>query len=250
MNLKIQNIENDCTGCGSCANICPKHCLEMKPNAEGFYYPVYNPADCITCGLCEKTCHVLYPQTVNGSSSFFFCYRTKDEELREKSSSGGAFSLFAGHVLSKGGLVFGSVYDGEIGKLVVKNTDCVPLDSLRKSKYIESFTSRSWTEIKQSLLKNRQTLFCGTPCQVSGLLSFLRQAHVDTKNLITIDFACHGVPSNKCFSEFIKFFTRGENTVTSADFRYKDFKKNIGWHNMVLALGLSNGKKKVIKYNK
>ena len=29
----------DCCGCGACANICPKNCIKMIPDDEGFLYP-------------------------------------------------------------------------------------------------------------------------------------------------------------------------------------------------------------------
>ena len=47
-------------GCSACASICPKHCITMQADYEGFLHPKVNEADCIDCGLCEKVCHELY----------------------------------------------------------------------------------------------------------------------------------------------------------------------------------------------
>ena len=35
------NIDNkkECTGCGVCYNVCPKKCIEMLSDDEGFKYP-------------------------------------------------------------------------------------------------------------------------------------------------------------------------------------------------------------------
>lgn len=29
----------NCCGCYACANVCPKNCIVMKKDKEGFYYP-------------------------------------------------------------------------------------------------------------------------------------------------------------------------------------------------------------------
>ena len=36
--LKIEK-KKDCCGCGACANVCPKNCIELKSDKEGFLYP-------------------------------------------------------------------------------------------------------------------------------------------------------------------------------------------------------------------
>ena len=32
--------KSDCCGCTACANACPKSCIEMIEDSEGFLYPV------------------------------------------------------------------------------------------------------------------------------------------------------------------------------------------------------------------
>lgn len=56
--LKLQDKSN-CCGCYACYNICPKHCITMKADDEGFWYPNINKADCINCNLCEKVCPII-----------------------------------------------------------------------------------------------------------------------------------------------------------------------------------------------
>ena len=56
--IKLKN-KNDCCGCGACKNKCPKHCICMKADSEGFLYPVINSSECINCGLCENVCPVI-----------------------------------------------------------------------------------------------------------------------------------------------------------------------------------------------
>ena len=52
--IKIEKKE-DCCGCTACANICPKQAITMKPDPEGFLYPVVNEENCINCGVCDAT---------------------------------------------------------------------------------------------------------------------------------------------------------------------------------------------------
>lgn len=48
-------------------------------------------------------------------------------------------------------------------------------------------------------------IFCGTPCQVSGLRTFLRK---DYLNLLTIDLICHGVGSPTVFEACTKVISK------------------------------------------
>ena len=49
--IQIKN-KVDCCGCTACANICPKQAITMKPDPEGFLYPVVNEENCINCVFC------------------------------------------------------------------------------------------------------------------------------------------------------------------------------------------------------
>ena len=249
MSLSILNIEDKCTGCGACVNICPRQCLRLSPNAEGFYYPTYDAQNCIECHLCEKACKEVTPQESHDiSREYIYIYHTANEELREKSTSGGAFTSFANRVLNEGGIVFATRFNAETGTVEVSHTDANDIDSFRKSKYVESFMGDAMQQIKENLKKNRQVLFCGTPCQVAGLKTYLQTSNVSTEHLLTIDFLCHGIPSMKCLRAFLDFEESGKKKVVDVDFRYKDFSnKKIGWHNMVYCEYFDNGKKKVLK---
>ncbi|NRT64329.1 formate hydrogenlyase subunit 6/NADH:ubiquinone oxidoreductase subunit I [Clostridium saccharoperbutylacetonicum] len=51
--------KSDCSGCYSCVNICPKECINIEVDDEGFGYPVINNGECTKCNLCEKACPVI-----------------------------------------------------------------------------------------------------------------------------------------------------------------------------------------------
>ena len=100
-----------CCGCWACSNICPKHCIRMEEDEEGFRYPITDKGSCIDCGLCEKACPVLnaevddIPHKQRG-----WLVQHKDETIRRQSTSGGAFSALASWVIRQGGVVFGAGY--------------------------------------------------------------------------------------------------------------------------------------------
>ena len=99
-----------CTGCSSCANVCPTDSISMIKDEHGFLYPVISPDTCILCKKCMQSCPVLNPEYTNDSSPVCYAAMGQDE-LRKESSSGGAFSILAEYVLSNNGLVCGAKFD-------------------------------------------------------------------------------------------------------------------------------------------
>ena len=53
--------KKDCCGCGTCVAACPKQCISLQADSEGFLYPIVNTEVCINCGLCEKECPIKHP---------------------------------------------------------------------------------------------------------------------------------------------------------------------------------------------
>jgi len=48
----------DCCGCSACVAVCPYGAISMRPDAEGFYYPVLDSDVCVGCMLCVVHCPV------------------------------------------------------------------------------------------------------------------------------------------------------------------------------------------------
>lgn len=71
---------------------------------------------------------------------------------------------------------------------------------LRGSKYVQSELDGIFLEVKDCLKNGQQVLFTGTPCQIAGLYAYL---HKDYDNLLTLDLACHGTPSNAVFQSYL-----------------------------------------------
>ena len=82
----INIVDNhNCCGCSACASICPKQCISMAADKEGFLYPLVDKNICIECGLCEKVCNELHPYEKRKPYKVLAAIN-KDEDIRMKSS--------------------------------------------------------------------------------------------------------------------------------------------------------------------
>ena len=81
-----------CYGCRACEGICPKQCISMVEDDEGFIYPDVNFENCINCGLCEKVCPVNYNDFIDEEDIKVFICKNQSDDILKLSSSGGAFS--------------------------------------------------------------------------------------------------------------------------------------------------------------
>ena len=192
--------KHKCCGCEACAQACPKSCISMKRDAEGFLYPYANPIICIECGLCEKVCPVIN-QNEPRQSQRVFAAINKNEEVRKQSSSGGIFTLLAEQTISKGGVVFGIRFD-ENWQVVMNAAETMEeVKGFQGSKYIQARIGDCYSRCKEYLKYGRDVLFTGTPCQIAGLNHYLRK---DYDNLLTVEVVCHGAPSPLVWSKYLK----------------------------------------------
>ena len=207
-----------CCGCTACATICPHHALTMKADKSGFLYPIVDKNKCINCGLCEKVCPILH-ENEERIPTYSFAIKNNDEEVRLKSSSGGLFPIIAGKTIEAGGIVYGATFDKQWNVKHIGITKMEDLHLLQGSKYVQSNTIGIYKNIKQKLLEGINVLFTGTPCQVAGLNHYLQKRY---KNLITIDFICHGVPSPKIWKDYLSELKDLHNhPITNIEFRNK-----------------------------
>lgn len=197
-NLNSFEDKSNCCGCAACESICPVESISMVEDAEGFLYPLVDTKTCITCGLCEKVCPIIHNKK-NPQKEFVQACYSKDEKIRKNASSGGIFELLARDIIAEGGVVFGAAFDENLTLKHMQADNIKDLRKLTKSKYIQSDINGSFLKVKEILLSNKKVLFVGAPCQVSALITFLGKPYV---NLLTVDFICHGVPSNKMFKSY------------------------------------------------
>ncbi len=221
--LKIEDLGSRCTGCETCAAVCPHKSVQMVSNGEGFFFPAVDYNKCKGCRLCEKKCPALNIKGPEPSKQqSVYAVWSKNAAVRGESASGGAFSALAQGILRYEGTVFGAAFNAEMELLHAAAHNEYDLKKLRGSKYIQSHTEHAFREAKSLLAQGKRVLFCGTPCQIDGLYRALG----DTEGLFTVDLLCHGVGSIGFFQRYIKYH-EAKTKKRIADVRFRD--KSNGW---------------------
>ena len=82
----------------------------MQSDSEGFDYPIIDKSLCIDCNLCTKVCPVIN-QDSERKSLKVYAAKSRREDIRMKSSSGGIFTELSELVINNGGVVFGAKFD-------------------------------------------------------------------------------------------------------------------------------------------
>lgn len=188
--VKIED-NRKCCGCEACAQKCPKHCISLVQDKEGFYYPKVDESLCIHCNLCEKVC-LFYSSKPFTPLERMYAYKNDDKQVVKRSSSGGAFTALASSVIEKGGVVFGAAFDSDWNVHHICVDKIEELTLLQGSKYVQSHIGDTYRQAESFLKAGREVLYSGTPCQIKGLKSYIVKEY---DNLLAVDFICHGVPS-------------------------------------------------------
>lgn len=226
-----------CCGCEACRQVCPKECIRLEHDAEGFGYPVVDQERCIECHRCEQVCPFMKQGEPREPRTVYAACAT-DEELRGASSSGGLFTLLAEETIGRGGVVFGARFD-ETWSVCHDYTETLEgLAPFRGSKYLQSRIGDSYRQAEHFLKEGRPVLFSGTPCQIKGLTYYLGHNY---DNLATVDVVCHGVPSPMVWQRYLTTTLRAQpDEVAVITFRDKSVS---GWrrYDFVAQMATSTG---------
>lgn len=228
-------LKSKCNGCGVCALVCPKHCIRMIEDEEGFLYPEIDEKKCIKCNKCRKICGNYNDKNDNNEHAYAAINNSK-EQLND-SSSGGMFYILAEYVINNNGVVFGVTYSENLEAIHEFATDLQECKKFQGSKYVRSNLKNSYEEVRNFLEKGKIVLFTGTACQISGLKKYLNK---DYENLILCDILCHANPSPKVFKMYIENLQMVKNKkVKTIWFRSKEN----GWRNQTPIVEYEDGEK-------
>ena len=179
-----------CTGCGTCAGVCPANAINMKKDEkQAIYLPQIDYQKCINCGICAKSCpgyEVDFkklnleifgkspPPNVEGQllGNYLRCYvgYSTDKEVRYSSASGGLVTQL---------LLF--MLDEEIidGALVTRMKSSNPLETesviARTRKEIIDASGSKYCPVsanvalKHILHNEGKYAVVGLPCHIQGI---------------------------------------------------------------------------------
>lgn len=213
---------DSCIGCGICISKCPHNAITMVENEEGFISPKIDLEKCTHCNICRNNCPInRKKQKENQFQKECYAAINLNTEEQLKSTSGGMFSILAHAVLNINGVVYGSCMKEKKAEHI-RITKEKELDKIRGSKYIQSSIINIYDKLKKDLNCNKPVLFCGTPCQIGAIKTFLGK---DYDHLLLVSLLCHGVMSQTIFEKYIKEIEKDRNTqVDEFKFRTKSNK--------------------------
>lgn len=212
-----------CYGCGTCVGCCPHNVLRLTRTQDGFFKPTaHTPENCVSCGICLKTCSFLDSLTTEKNGVKGYSGRTTDESQLSKSTSGGIAFSIASELISDGWVFIGVTYDCTNNK-----TEYYPIhdikdwDILNGSKYIPTAASNLIATIK----KCPKAVIIGTPCLISSIHK-AKNLNIIKSELILIDFFCHGIPSLNMWDKYLARISKGLDVKA---FSWRN--KISDWHN-------------------
>ena len=227
--------ESSCSGCGACAALCPKSCISMKPNNNGFIVPVIDTQVCISCGKCRKVCPML-GNTVHYEPQKVYAAYAKQEQ--QNSTSGAMSYLIAREFIDTGGVVYGAAYDQKLRVRIIRVDSTDQLVHIQGSKYVQANIGDALFQLIEDLGVGRKVLFTGTPCEIAGVKAVSTDKKLE-ENLYTAEIICHGTPSPKMFADYLSWAERHYGRrITAYSFRAKNKDTD---KDFMIHLGFSDG---------
>lgn len=233
-----------CCGCSACWSVCPVDAITMYSDKKGFLYPEVDTSKCMDCSLCDSVCDFSQRRRVEIEDDFrieVYAAHHNDMTVVGESQSGGVFSALSSKILDEGGVVYGAAFNDDFTVSHKRAATVVQRDCMRGSKYVQSDMGDIFRHIRSDLSSGLAVMFTGTPCQVAGLKSCIPDKL--QKNLLLVDFVCHGVPSPAIWKDYVDFRTGNSETVL-VNFRDK---KAGGWKSHMESFTELSGKKRLYK---
>jgi coenzyme F420-reducing hydrogenase beta subunit len=214
--------------------VCPNKAVVIKNDDEGFPFPVVDQENCTGCRACIEYCAFQKGYQYTSDTPMVYAVKHKDENVRAASTSGGVFTAISDYVLARSGVVFGAKSDEYHKVAHAAARTSFERDAFRGSKYVKSDLGDCFTQVKDYLSEGILVLFSGTPCQTAALRSYIGEHD----NLLTLDFVCHGTPSQLMLDEYIRYVeSKRKKKIISHIHRSKQF----GWRGHLEANVFTNG---------
>ena len=208
-----------CCGCGACAAICPVNAISIRMNEKGFWSAFVDEKKCVGCGKCKDSCVFEGEnEAVNIRLASYYSYKDSRAEVLKASSSGGFSYAVSEMMIKKGYSVIGCKFDTNDKRArhcII--TDVEGLPSLQGSKYIQSYFAKTFGMID----KRTPIVVTGTPCQIASA----RKRFGEQKDILYIDFICHGVPTYHLLDRYIEYHSkhvRMQKENMNIQFRFKE----------------------------
>lgn len=224
-------ITNTCIGCGACKTVCPENAIEVTLNKKGFFEANVKQYKCLQCGICRTVC------PFNGGRGLeldpkehkLYMLQTKQGEVLNHSSSGGAGYELAKYFSEKGYDVIGCLYDKTQTRAMhhrVLAGDIKGIESFQGSKYLQSDTRSIFEDVASN---NQKAIFFGTPCQVAAMDRLLKSQH-KREDYFLVDLICHGIPTQNLWKKYLQEIDQkyGTGPRPNVIFRFK----SKGWRKM------------------
>ncbi|MFZ5974861.1 MAG: Coenzyme F420 hydrogenase/dehydrogenase, beta subunit C-terminal domain [Bacillota bacterium] len=222
-----------CTACGACAGICPKKAITMTHNPAGYLTAVLDKEKCVNCGKCYAVCPsnpqvTLQDEKIDlfhGQCLGAYIGHATDEEIRQKSQSGGIVTALLCYLLEK------KAIDGAVVNkfdAATKRPQAVLATS--KESIIEGCGSYyAQSAVAETILSHtdKRTAAVVLGCQAESLAR-IKQKYPDIQlPLYTIGLFCAGQNSGRLIDDLIEQ-SKYDLREDLVQFRFRD-KRVGGW---------------------
>lgn len=225
-----------CTGCGMCANICPKNAVNMAEDDEGFLYPNVEKSKCISCGLCEKHCTVKHGLRSELEPIGAYSFYLNNLEMLKESASGGAATALANVFIKNNGVVYACTYDDTFCDAVFSKCESIEDFKAYKSSIYFNTQPMDQKVIKSILDSGKECMVVGLPCQIAALRNYIGK----NDRLLCVSLICGGQEPRtlhrKVLNEVLAAHPGEE--IAAINYRYK--KKD--WNTSCLKVSFKSGK--------
>jgi len=231
---------NLCTGCGTCAAVCPSHAISITEAPSGFLEARVDAEKCTACGLCVQVCPGWQLRTeappptedpFRGRILGAFLAQATSPELLADAQSGGAATAVLLHLMGTG-RVDGAIVVGASEENPLRPTATIarrPEDLFRArgSKYCPVTVSDALADGARG--RDRLALV-GVACQVHGVRNAQVTGHLKQVGFV-VGLMCSGMSSYRQMDYLLSRAGVRGGDVTY--FRHKH-KSWLGWPGDVL----------------